>query len=430
MLLRPTYLIVALACAVAGCSKNPENAVSAAPTAPTVLASLATATGASGPMAASGPMDVALPPRNETVDFRRQLETKYQTTLQRPVTLTAVDPDGDAIWVEEYIRYRINGCDHATATQRTLEQIDGAAAAAVCNPASSGPPVSFPTRVDTVDFRRQLDAKYVATGRSSSSSAVDPEGSAIWTQEYLRYRTNSCSHAQAVQNVLTQIDGNPAPATCYVPSTCSFRVWPGLRQTVAATAVSSSVELLATGSSCTWTATTNVSWITLGGTKTGGDRETQTFTVAQNTGGPRTGFIYFNWNGGSERVVVDQNSSVFNLTFQFFDYAQTTNAVTECRVRMATHTCTLSSSTTALPGAVTTYDWRVEYSYNTQQVKTQATSSSTFGFQQACGGTDTNGTVVDVTVRLTVTDAEGNTATVYSGQGFQPALTLRIYPCS
>ena len=45
---------------------------------------------------------------------------------------SAVDPDGAAIWLGEYYRYRTSGCDHATATQKVMTQIDGGAAPATC----------------------------------------------------------------------------------------------------------------------------------------------------------------------------------------------------------------------------------------------------------------------------------------------------------
>jgi hypothetical protein len=46
------------------------------------------------------------------------------------------------------------------------------------------------------------------------STTVDREGDVVWTQEYLRYRVNSCGHGVAVQSVLTQIDGRAAPPVC------------------------------------------------------------------------------------------------------------------------------------------------------------------------------------------------------------------------
>ena len=71
-------------------------------------------------------MLVGFPARTDTVDFRTQLENKYVSMGRRPAQ-TIVDMEGEATWVGEYNRYRVNGCDHNTATQRTLAQIDGAA---------------------------------------------------------------------------------------------------------------------------------------------------------------------------------------------------------------------------------------------------------------------------------------------------------------
>jgi hypothetical protein len=50
--------------------------------------------------------------------------------------------------------------------------------------------------------------------RQPSQSAVDVEGDVVWTQEYLRYRINGCSHEQAAARVMTQIDGGGIPPVC------------------------------------------------------------------------------------------------------------------------------------------------------------------------------------------------------------------------
>src|SRR5689334_13866293 len=64
---------------------------------------------------ASGPNVVAFPPRNEPFDFRRALEDKYRVDLGRGPAPTYVDLEGDIVWTQEYLRYRVNGCDHETA---------------------------------------------------------------------------------------------------------------------------------------------------------------------------------------------------------------------------------------------------------------------------------------------------------------------------
>lgn len=63
----------------------------------------------------NGTQDVAFPPRNEPFDFRLQLETKYRDGLRRSATASGVDLEGDIVWIQEYLRYRINGCGHAEA---------------------------------------------------------------------------------------------------------------------------------------------------------------------------------------------------------------------------------------------------------------------------------------------------------------------------
>ena len=67
---------------VAGCSRNPERSSPTSPTASSAAApgSLLGPTSVA-PGGISGKFDVSFPPRNESFDFRNQLETKYQTGL-------------------------------------------------------------------------------------------------------------------------------------------------------------------------------------------------------------------------------------------------------------------------------------------------------------------------------------------------------------
>jgi hypothetical protein len=77
-------------------------------------------------------MDVLFPSRADAFEFRNQLETKYQSGLGRSTSLTSVDREGEVVWTQEYIRYRVNGCDHPTATQRVMTQIDGNPPGGIC----------------------------------------------------------------------------------------------------------------------------------------------------------------------------------------------------------------------------------------------------------------------------------------------------------
>ena len=171
--------------------------------------------GASGGGSTSGGAGtVSFPPRNESLDFRNQLDTKYRDGLGRKPTSTSVDNEGDIVWTQEYLRYRVNRCTHQQAIDRVMSQIDGGPIVGVCGAAPPGQ-VQFPPRNEPLDFRNQLEVKYRdGLKRSATSTSVDNEGDVVWTEEYLRYRVNGCGHAVAVQNVFVQIDGRPAPAVC------------------------------------------------------------------------------------------------------------------------------------------------------------------------------------------------------------------------
>lgn len=157
---------------------------------------------------------VSFPARDQSLDFRNQLETKYRDQLRRGSLATYVDREGDIVWTSEYYRYRVNGCSHSQAQTRVFAEIDNLGTYGVCGSASSGT-VAFPPRNESLDFRNALEAKYRdELRRGASQSVVDLEGDVVWIQEYLRYRVNACSHAVAVDKVFAQIDGRGVQATC------------------------------------------------------------------------------------------------------------------------------------------------------------------------------------------------------------------------
>ena len=153
----------------------------------------------------------AFPPRNEPFQFRQTLESYYQTTLRRGPVQTAVDLEGSIVWTQDYLRFRLSGCDHATAVSRVLVQIDGAG-----SPPECGGVASFPPRNEALDFRsNHLESKYRnGLRRNPTTTYVDIEGDVVWTTEYFRYRLSGCDHENATQKTLTQVGGNTAPATC------------------------------------------------------------------------------------------------------------------------------------------------------------------------------------------------------------------------
>lgn len=368
------------------------------------------------------PAVVNFPGRENGLDFRRQLETKY-TSMGRSPAEVYVDQEGEVVWIGEYNRYRVNGCDHNTATQYTFLQIDSGVAPPVCAVRFFPDNAIYPPREEAADFRRQLGTKYQTMGRSARS-AVDADGAGIWISEYLRYATSGCDHATASQKTLTQIDGNPAPETCLVD--CVYRVHSPIW--VNAVGGSFRAEPERTAGSCDWLAESEAPWISLARPVTGTNRSPLSYTVQPNTAGPRTGYIRISYPDGRISLEVNQASPSHNLSFQFFDPATSTNPATECAIRSRSTICTLTAVAT-LPAAIATYDWTVAYAYGGSKVHTQVGQLSSLSFTESCGVIPGNGVVVPMTASLTATDTLGNRATITSGQGNQPALQLRTFAC-
>ena len=79
------------------------------------------------------PGTIEFPPRNESLDFLNTLDVYYQTLLNRHPILEYVDLEGKAVWLQEYLRYRVNGCADSRALEVVLQQIRGGPIAPVCN---------------------------------------------------------------------------------------------------------------------------------------------------------------------------------------------------------------------------------------------------------------------------------------------------------
>jgi hypothetical protein len=157
---------------------------------------------------------INFPPRNESLDFRLQLEAKYRDGLRRGTTSTTVDNEGDVVWMQEYLRYRVNACSHQQATDRVMQQIDGMGVPPVCGSVSSNQ-ANFPPRNEPLSFRNDLETKYRdGLGRPAIPTYVDREGNAVWVQEYLRYRVSGCGHTLAIDKVMRQIDGLGVQPAC------------------------------------------------------------------------------------------------------------------------------------------------------------------------------------------------------------------------
>src|SRR5262245_38366140 len=422
---RHLTLLLCTIALVAGCSRNPERSLAVSPTAPSAAepGSLLGPTSVA-PGGVSGKFDVSFPARNESFDFRNQLETKYQSGLGRAQSSTFVDREGEVVWTQEYMRYRTNGCDHGSATQRVLAQIDGNPPGQVCGPPADGL-IAFPPRTDSFDFRRQLESKYQLMGRGFSQSAVAPEGGVIWQQEYLRYRVNQCDHPTAVQKVFSQIDGGGVAPTCYVPP-CIFTVAPSTMTVPAAGGTFTAVVTKASGD-CTYFAESLGSFVSIVGGGSGTDATTtMTFTVAPNPGGARSTLIRVRWTNNSTLLEIFQNANT--VSFSLTDPNTGPGETTTCLLKSTSTPCTFTAAA-AVVGAAT-YTWNVSYQYGGTITHTQTSASPNFTFTQTCGGPGATAGGVDssLDVTLTVTDSNGS-VTVATGSGAQPPLVIRFFTC-
>jgi hypothetical protein len=75
---------------------------------------------------------IPFPPRNEGLLFMNELDTTYRDALRRPLGSSFVNNEGAVVWLLEYLRYRLNGCNHGDATTKVLQQIRGQGIQPVC----------------------------------------------------------------------------------------------------------------------------------------------------------------------------------------------------------------------------------------------------------------------------------------------------------
>lgn len=75
---------------------------------------------------------IPFPPRNEGLLFMNTLNDTYRDSLRRSQTSSFVNNEGAVVWVMEYLRYRLNGCNHGDATSKVLQQIRTGVIAPTC----------------------------------------------------------------------------------------------------------------------------------------------------------------------------------------------------------------------------------------------------------------------------------------------------------
>jgi hypothetical protein len=326
------------------------------------------------------------------------------------------------VWLQEYIRYRVNGCDHATAISRVLSQIDGNPPGGICTPIPDGIAVAYPPRNDVVEARHVLETKYQSMGRGLIPTYVDMEGAAIWFTDYLRYRTNACDHPTAEQKVFVQIDGAPPPPTCFVP--CNYALLPG-GVDVGSGVTNSSFEIRPNPTGCQWNAASDASWLTFPSDYRAGNGYTVIpYTVGLNNGGDRQGRISFSWAGGGTSFVVYQAGTPFVANLVLNDPFRTPGETTECHIHSPSTPCNLTVSAN-LPGNNYSYSWSASWVYGTQKSSATTGASNMFTVTEQCGGSGSSpeGTPTELAVTVTITDDRGNIVTV------SRSFTMVLFTC-
>jgi hypothetical protein len=269
------------------------------------------------------------------------------------------------------------------------------------------------------DPARTFSVDGVAQGSGTTSGVIprDLGPSVLWYW-----------HARATNGTVT--GAYSATETFRTASTCSY-VLSATSLAVGAGGGSPTVTVT-TDSACSWTAASNAAFITVASGASGTGNGTVTLNVSSSAGASRSGTVTI----AGQTVTVSQSGSGIAASFRLIDPSRGPGATTECQIRSLTSvatTCVVESTSFPLgTNSLTNYSWVVQYIYpTTQKTVTQSNSSPTFSFSELCGQTPSSdtGVPVDVSVSLTVTDSSGDTVTVQSGSGSQPALVLRMFTC-
>jgi all-beta uncharacterized protein len=220
-------------------------------------------------------------------------------------------------------------------------------------------------------------------------------------------------------------------ASFKTPAFCNFSVSPA---TVTAPASGGTATIdIGGGGSCNWTAASNASFITVTSGSSGSGNGSVTISIAANTGSSRNGTVTV----AGQTVTVTQSGGGIVAGFRLLDPGTQSGPTTECLIRSATGVptnCVIESTSFTLgTSVITSYAWTVRYTYRTERnLVWEPSTQSVISFTELCGqpplATD-DGARQPLQVTLTVTDSQGETATVVSGSGNQPALSLRLFNC-
>src|SRR4030095_1790161 len=152
-----------------------------------------------------------------------------------------------------------------------------------------------------------------------------------------------------------------ATETFRTASTCTFVL--STTSIAAAVTGDSQTVTVTTGNTCSWTATSNASFITIASGASGTGNGTVALTIAAHAGSARSGTVTI----AGQTVTVTQGATGLVVGFRMIDNGRGPQAVTECQIRSQTNvpsTCTLESTSFPLgTNGIVSYQWTVEYVY-------------------------------------------------------------------
>ena len=122
---------------------------------------------------------INFPPPSDALDFLNTLDTFYRNELSRAVELSYIDREGKAVWLQEYLRYRVNGCNDQQATDRVFQQVGGGSIAPVCS-GGAPPPAPAPPPADAPPPPFGAGHALVGTNSPAGRYYTDPASGCIW----------------------------------------------------------------------------------------------------------------------------------------------------------------------------------------------------------------------------------------------------------
>jgi hypothetical protein len=282
-----------------------------------------------------GGESLVFPPRNLPYEFQAALETAYREMLGRSQTASYVDSEGANVWLAEYLRYRVAGnCDHAEAESRVFAQIQGQGVQPICGPVNPPSPSTYEYRVDPAAryvaatsgtysiyvYTNRPDAQWTATSDQPSWLTVvaGDRGTGAGITTYIVSSNPSTSMRYGTIRV-SGLSGLYPPAVHTVsqqgqspPQSCTYGLTSPKQVSFGFGGGSGTATFTLTSGSCTWTASSTASWVSLLDTSGTGNIAIR-YTVAPNSGtAARQATIEVRWPGPQvgENILIAQSGRV------------------------------------------------------------------------------------------------------------------------